>query len=60
MLHYQRSTSLKTQEAENMGKKTVLIAGRNILKRKVSSATEGGIVAYFVVGSFRAAPLKAG
>jgi hypothetical protein len=58
MLYYQQSTPSKTQEAEKMGKKTVLIADQNTLKRKVSNAIENVIAAWFVTGSFKIVPTK--
>jgi hypothetical protein len=60
MLYCQRSTPSKTQEAEKMGKKTVLIADQNALKRKVSSVIEDVTAAWFVTDSFKIVPTKTG
>ena len=43
-----------------MGKKTVLIADQNTLKRKVSSVIEDGTAAWSVIGSFKIVPIKTG
>jgi hypothetical protein len=60
MLYCQWSTPSKTQEAEKMGKKTVLIADQNTLKRKVSSVTKDVTAAWSVTGSFKIMPTKTG
>jgi hypothetical protein len=43
-----------------MGKKTVLIADQNALKRKVSSVIEDVTAAWFVTDSFKIVPTKTG
>ena len=43
-----------------MGKKTVLIADQNVLKRKASSVTENVIAAWLVTDSFKIVPTKTG
>ncbi len=61
MLHYQRSTSLKTQEAENMGKKTVSIAVQRTQKRKVFiTSNDKDIGADPAEDSFKIIPIKNG
>ena len=53
MLYCQRSTPLKTQEAEKMSKKTVLIADQNTPKRRVSKTIENAIGVWPVIGNFK-------
>jgi len=43
-----------------MGKKTVLIADQNTLRRKVFNVTEDGTAAWSVTGSFKIVPTKTG
>jgi hypothetical protein len=61
MLYYQGFTLSKTQEAENMGKKTVPIAVQRTQKRKVSITSNGkDISADSAVDSFKIIPIKNG
>jgi hypothetical protein len=60
MLYYQRFTTLKTHEVENMGKKTVPIAVPITPRKKAYRITEGGTVALHAAGNFRTVPTDTG
>jgi len=61
MLYCQESTLSKTQEAEKMGKKTVLIAGQTIPRKKVFIRNKGsGTGVNLVAGNSRIKHNKSG